>query len=104
MLAYDVVFILNRFFTELSDSLRDSHGHYAQFAGDGLMALYGLDPDRIVCGNGSDELIQIILLALARPGSYVLVPRPTFGMYETRQYSQLSQTLLLNFLVWWQKG
>ena len=46
VLAYDVVFILNRFFTELSSALTDSHGHYAQFAGDGLMALYGLDPAR----------------------------------------------------------
>ncbi len=46
VLAYDVVFILNRFFTELSSALQESHGHYAQFAGDGLMALYGLDPER----------------------------------------------------------
>jgi adenylate cyclase len=46
VLAYDVVFILNRFFTELSDALARSHGHYAQFAGDGLMALYGLEPGR----------------------------------------------------------
>ncbi len=46
VLAYDVVFILNRFFTELSEALSESHGHYAQFAGDGLMALYGLDPER----------------------------------------------------------
>ena len=43
VLAYDVVFILNRFFTELSDALAATHGHYAQFAGDGLMALYGLE-------------------------------------------------------------
>ncbi len=46
VLAYDVVFILNRFFTELSNALAISHGHYAQFAGDGLMALYGLEPER----------------------------------------------------------
>ena len=46
VLAYDVVFIQNRFFTELSDALAESHGHYAQFAGDGLMALYGLEPER----------------------------------------------------------
>ncbi len=46
VLAYDVVFILNRFFIELSNSLADTHGHYAQFAGDGLMALYGLEPGR----------------------------------------------------------
>jgi len=36
----------------------------------------------VLFGNGSDELIQIILLALARPGSSVLAPRPTFSMYE----------------------
>ncbi len=46
VLAYDVVFILNRFFIELSQALAATHGHYAQFAGDGLMALYGLDPAR----------------------------------------------------------
>jgi adenylate cyclase len=46
VLAYDVVFILNRFFTELSNALAATHGHYAQFAGDGLMALYGLDAGR----------------------------------------------------------
>lgn len=46
VLAYDVVFILNRFFTELSAALTQTHGHYAQFAGDGLMALYGLDAGR----------------------------------------------------------
>ena len=56
VLAYDVVFILNRFFTELSSALADSHGHYAQFAGDGLMALYGLDPARKqrACGDALD--------------------------------------------------
>ena len=42
-LPYDVLFILNRFFLEMSDALTASHGHYAQFEGDGLMALYGLE-------------------------------------------------------------
>lgn len=36
----------------------------------------------LLLGNGSDELIQIVLLAVARPGSYVLAPTPTFVMYE----------------------
>ena len=42
-LPYDVVFILNQFFAEMADSLRETDGHYAQFNGDGLMALYGLE-------------------------------------------------------------
>lgn len=41
-LPYDVLFILNQFFLEMTDSLIDSNGHYAQFEGDGLLALYGL--------------------------------------------------------------
>lgn len=41
-LPYDVVFILNQFFAEMSAALQTTNGHYAQFAGDGLMALYGL--------------------------------------------------------------
>jgi len=48
-LPYDVVFILNQFFAEMSQALEDTRGHYAQFSGDGLMALYGLESD-IVAG------------------------------------------------------
>ena len=40
---YDVVFILNQFFAEMAASLQATRGHYAQFSGDGLMALYGLE-------------------------------------------------------------
>jgi histidinol-phosphate/aromatic aminotransferase/cobyric acid decarboxylase-like protein len=39
----------------------------------------GLD---IVLGNGSDELIQVISLALARPGAVALAPEPSFVMYR----------------------
>ncbi|RDE24925.1 adenylate/guanylate cyclase domain-containing protein [Motiliproteus coralliicola] len=44
-LPYDVVFILNQFFAEMASALEETDGHYAQFNGDGLMALYGLDGD-----------------------------------------------------------
>jgi adenylate cyclase len=42
-MPYDVLFILNRFFAEMTKALADTNGHYSQFTGDGLMALYGLD-------------------------------------------------------------
>jgi adenylate cyclase len=41
-LPYDVLFILNQFFYEMTQALVTSNGHYSQFTGDGLMALYGL--------------------------------------------------------------
>jgi histidinol-phosphate aminotransferase len=36
----------------------------------------------LLLGNGSDELIQLILLALARPGATAMAPVPTFVMYR----------------------
>jgi adenylate cyclase len=42
-MPYDLLYILNQFFHELSKALDATNGHYAHFAGDGLMALYGLD-------------------------------------------------------------
>jgi adenylate cyclase len=41
-LPYDVLFILNQFFHEMTQALSATNGHYSQFTGDGLMALYGL--------------------------------------------------------------
>jgi len=41
----------------------------------------------VILGNGSDELIQIILLAVAEPGQCVLAPTPTLSCmnYSPRQ-------------------
>ena len=36
----------------------------------------------VILGNGSDELIQLITLALARPGAAMLTPEPSFVMYR----------------------
>ena len=36
----------------------------------------------LLLGNGSDELIQIITSALARPGAAMLAPEPSFVMYR----------------------
>ncbi len=42
---------------------------------------YGLDPDRIVCGAGSDELIGLLQRAYSGPGTEVLYSRHGFLMY-----------------------
>jgi histidinol-phosphate aminotransferase len=36
----------------------------------------------VLLGNGSDELIQLLILALARPGATLMYPSPTFVMYS----------------------
>ena len=42
---------------------------------------HGLDPERIVCGAGSDELIALLLRSYAGPGDEVLYSRHGFSMY-----------------------
>jgi histidinol-phosphate aminotransferase len=36
----------------------------------------------VLLGNGSDELIQLVLMGVASPGAVVLAPQPTFVMYQ----------------------
>jgi histidinol-phosphate aminotransferase len=43
---------------------------------------FGVDQDMVMLGNGSDELIQILCLALKGSINGVLVPVPTFAMYK----------------------
>lgn len=44
-----------------------------------IASLWGMKPEQMILGNGSDELIQAIILAFGGP---VLIPVPTFVMYE----------------------
>ncbi len=36
----------------------------------------------LILGNGSDELLQIVTMALAKPGATMMYPAPTFVMYS----------------------
>lgn len=49
---------------------------------EGLARLTGIATDRMIVGNGSDELIQLIFMACGGGGGNVLFPAPTFGMYR----------------------
>ncbi|SDD18012.1 pyridoxal phosphate-dependent aminotransferase [Ruegeria marina] len=40
---------------------------------DALGAAHGLDPEQIVCGNGSEELLDVIARCFARPGDEILI-------------------------------
>ncbi len=44
----------------------------------------GAPAERIIVGNGADELIDLILLATIDPGDEVIIPIPTFGVYAQR--------------------
>src|SRR5262245_46272343 len=43
---------------------------------------YGLDPARIVCGAGSDELISLLAHHFSGPGDEVLITAHAFAMFK----------------------
>ncbi|HEY2942288.1 MAG TPA: histidinol-phosphate transaminase [Vicinamibacteria bacterium] len=52
---------------------RELVGRLAEFA--------GWKPDGILAGNGSNELIEALLLVTVGPGTRVVIPEPTFTLY-----------------------
>lgn len=45
--------------------------------------VYGLPPEFVLAGNGSDDLLTILFRACAGPGDRVAYPTPTYSLYET---------------------
>ncbi|NQX94010.1 MAG: aminotransferase class I/II-fold pyridoxal phosphate-dependent enzyme, partial [Erythrobacter sp.] len=64
---------------------RDEAALYADPACHDLRAalgkLHALDPDQIVCGTGSGELLHCAVQAFAGPGDEVLFSRYSFSLY-----------------------
>ena len=46
-------------------------------------AAYGLPLDAILVGNGSDELLSLLVRAVVDPGGSVAYPVPTYSLYRT---------------------
>ena len=42
---------------------------------------YGVDPAGVLVGNGSNELLQLLLFACIEPGDSVVVAAPSFALY-----------------------
>lgn len=47
-----------------------------------LADAYGYTPDEILVGNGSNELLAAAIGAFVGPGTPVVIPRPTFTLYD----------------------
>jgi histidinol-phosphate aminotransferase len=45
--------------------------------------VYGVPADHILAGNGSDELLALLLRATVEPGDRVAFPVPTYSLYAT---------------------
>ncbi len=54
----------------------------AQILREAIGEIHGLDPSRIVCGNGSNELLTLLANAYLRPGDEVLFSEYAFIVYR----------------------
>jgi len=45
--------------------------------------LYGVPPDQIIVGNGSDDLLTMIVRATVGSGEVLAAPSPSYTLYET---------------------
>jgi histidinol-phosphate aminotransferase len=56
----------------------DGSGFYLRQA---LAQRHGVSADHIILGNGSNELIELLVRAFVRPGDEVVIPHPSFVVY-----------------------
>src|SRR6266852_1546597 len=56
----------------------DGSAHYLRIA---LARRHGLNPDQLIMGNGSNELIELIVRTFLKPGDEAVVPHPSFVVY-----------------------
>jgi histidinol-phosphate aminotransferase len=50
--------------------------------------VYGIEPDRVVCGNGSDEVLSLLIRAYTGPGEEIILSQYCFAMCHTHAHVQ----------------
>ncbi|MGH7278576.1 MAG: pyridoxal phosphate-dependent aminotransferase, partial [Candidatus Rokuibacteriota bacterium] len=56
----------------------DGSGHYLRTA---IAKKHGVAAEQVVLGNGSNELIELLVRAFLHPGDEAVVPHPSFVVY-----------------------
>lgn len=59
--------------------------------------LLNVDPNWILCGNGSDDILTIVTRALVDSGDVVRYPKPSYVLYKTLTEIQGAECDVVNF-------
>jgi histidinol-phosphate aminotransferase len=74
-------------FAALRKAINPSLRLYPEPLSDGLRALaagvYGVKPNNIIAGNGSDEILSMLLRCFVGQRDRVAFPAPTYSLYDT---------------------
>ena len=74
--------VLEALHAAASDGLRLYPDAMATALREKIAALHGVAPDQVLVGNGSDDLLTMILRCFVSEGEAVAAPRPTYPLYE----------------------
>jgi histidinol-phosphate aminotransferase len=76
-----------RVFAALRAAINSTLRLYPEPLSDSLRAvaasIYGVKAENIIAGNGSDELLSMLLRSVVGPGDRVAYATPTYSLYET---------------------
>lgn len=75
--------VLAAIYAAVSADLRLYPDPVANRLRDRAAEVYGVDRDQILVGNGSDELLTLIMRACVGPNDAVVYPFPTYSLYDT---------------------
>jgi histidinol-phosphate aminotransferase len=60
-------------------------------------SVYGVKPENVIAGNGSDELLSLLLRCFVGPQDKVAFPVPTYSLYDTLVEIQDAVAARVNF-------
>ncbi|NOY30670.1 MAG: histidinol-phosphate transaminase [Planctomycetes bacterium] len=66
--------------------------------------LFGCDPDWILCGNGSDDILTIVTRALVDSGDHVRFSQPSYTLYRTLAEIQGAKCHVIDYESDWTLG
>lgn len=70
---------------------------YAQRFREAVGKTLGFDPSWVLAGNGSDDLLTMVMRATAEPGRDVVIPMPTYVLYRTLAQIQAARCVEVPF-------
>lgn len=81
----------------VNDSLRLYPDPVATSAREKIAELFGFTPQNVIIGNGSDDVLTMIIRSFVGKGDKVVVPYPTYSLYETLVDLQEGELCNINF-------
>ncbi|MBI2191841.1 MAG: histidinol-phosphate transaminase [Planctomycetes bacterium] len=89
--------VLDALRAALTEDLRKYPDPLSQGVREKAAEVYGLRPDQVIVGNGSDDLLAMVCRASAGEGDLIVQPRPTYTLYETLARIQGARLLSVPF-------